>query len=195
MSNSLLIVFIKNAVKGKVKTRLAKDLGDDKALEIYKQLLSHTQDITQDLSASKSIYYSEKIVLNDIWDQSKYFKQVQKGKHLGEKMSNAFQEEFSNQYDSICIIGSDCYDLSSEVIEMAFESLQKNDFVIGPANDGGYYLIGMNKFTSQIFEDKTYSTHNVFDEAIQEIKKLNKSYFVLPELTDIDDINDLKKFE
>jgi len=195
MSKSLLIVFIKNTVKGKVKTRLAKDLGDDKALEIYKLLLSHTQLITKDLSTSKSIYYSEKIEANDIWNKNRYFKQIQKGKDLGEKMLNAFQDEFNNQYNSICIIGCDCYDLSSDVIEMAFESLHKHDFVIGPANDGGYYLIGMNKFTPQIFENKTYSTHHVFGEAIQEIKKLNKSYFVLPELTDIDDINDLKKFQ
>ena len=195
MSDSLLIIFIKNVVKGKVKTRLAKDLGDDKALEIYKQLLEHTKSITQDLGLSKHIYYSDQITENDIWNRSKFSKKVQSGGDLGERMSNEFLAGFNDGQHSICIIGSDCYDLTSQIIEQAFESLKSHDYVLGPANDGGYYLLGMNDFTPQLFENKTYSTNDVFKEALYEIKKLNKSYIVLPELTDIDDVNDLKKFE
>lgn len=195
MSSSLLIIFIKNAIKGKVKTRLAKDLGDSQALEIYQQLLEHTYSISQDLNIDRVVYYSEAIEENDIWNPADYNKAVQKGNDLGERMSNAFKRGFQEGYSSICIIGSDCYDLSSKVIEEAFRKLNARDFVIGPANDGGYYLIGMNQYFPKIFENKIYSTSNVFKDAIDEIKKHQKSYFVLPELTDIDDITDLKKFQ
>ena len=195
MVNNLLLIFIKNSVKGKVKTRLAKDLGDDKALEIYKQLLQHTHGITKDLDIHKEVIYSDYIEQNDIWNGSVFAKKTQSGNDLGERMSFAFNEGFESGNQSICIIGSDCYDLTSQIITEAFESLKKHDFVIGPANDGGYYLIGMNEFHSQIFDNKTYSTNDVFQEAIDEMKKLNKSYFILPELTDIDDVNDLNKFQ
>ncbi len=195
MQKELLIIFIKNSIKGKVKTRLAKDLGDDKALEVYEQLLAHTQLISSKLSIHKSVMYSDYIEENDIWNTGDFTKDVQVGDDLGERMSLAFQKGFEAENQSICIIGSDCYDLSTEILKESFEQLKSHDFVIGPANDGGYYLLGMNKYYPEVFENKIYSTENVFQEAINEMQELNKSHFELPELTDIDDVNDLKKFE
>ena len=195
MQNNLLIIFIKNTIKGKVKTRLAKDIGDDKALEVYKELLNHTHLITSRLDLSKEVYYDAYIENNDIWKSTKYNKSIQHGDDLGSKMSFAFEQGFKAKKESICIIGSDCYDLTSSIIEKAFEQLKTFDFVIGPANDGGYYLLGMNQYHPQLFDNKIYSTDTVLDDAIHEIKSLNKSYCLLPKLTDIDNINDLKKFQ
>lgn len=193
--NNSLIIFIKNSIKGKVKTRLAKDLGDDKALKIYTQLLKHTCNISKGIDINKDVYYSKYIEKNDIWSTNIFNKYIQEGKDLGERMANAFQKGFEANNQSICIIGSDCYNLTSQIIEDAFKKLRTHDFVIGPANDGGYYLLGMNQYYPQIFKNKTYSTANVFRETIDEIKKLGNNYFVLPELIDIDNINDLKKMK
>lgn len=187
----LLIIFIKNPKKGKVKTRLAKVIGDDKALNVYNELLNHTHSITNSLSVSKNLYYSQRVDKNDIWSSADYAKKVQQGEELGSKMSNAFSDGFEDGKDPICIIGSDCFELSEEILLDAFEKLKDFDFVIGPAKDGGYYLLGMNEHSPALFKDKVYSTSEVFKEAINEIKYLNKSYFLLPKLSDIDTANDL----
>ena len=189
----LLIIFVKNPEKGKVKTRLAKDVGDDRALEIYKQLLDHTHSITTHLSMEKHVYYSQNIIDGDIWDIGNYKKFVQEGIELGDKMSAAFKRSFPEGARPVCIIGSDCLELSEQIIRDAFESLKTHDFVIGPAKDGGYYLLGMKQFHPQIFENKTYSTSSVYDEAQAEISKLGKSLHILPTLSDIDQIEDLNR--
>lgn len=191
-STPLLIIFIKNPEKGKVKTRLAKEIGDDKALEVYHELLSHTHSITNNLLVEKFLYYSQRTDDGDIWNPKVYQKKVQKGGELGDKMSNAFSEGFGDGKGPICIIGSDCFELSENILNEAFEKLQQFDFVIGPANDGGYYLLGMNEFSPELFKNKVYSTSQVSKEAIDEIRRLKKSYFLLPELSDVDTLKDLK---
>jgi len=190
-SSLLLIIFIKNPVKGKVKTRLAKEIGADKALEVYQDLLNHTHSITQNLPFNKDLYYSERVDENDLWSSADYQKKVQQGEELGSKMSNAFNAGFKEGKSPICIIGSDCFELSEDILLDAFEKLKDFDFVIGPARDGGYYLLGMNEHSPSLFNDKLYSTSKVCEEAIHEIKKLGKSYFLLPKLSDIDTLKDL----
>ncbi|MFT7035649.1 MAG: rSAM/selenodomain-associated transferase 1 [Cyclobacteriaceae bacterium] len=187
----LLIIFIKNPEKGKVKTRLAKEIGDDKALEVYQELLNHTHSITNSLPVSKNLYYSQRVDENDIWSSADYQKLVQQGEELGSKMSNAFSDSFEDGKSPICIIGSDCFELSEDILQDAFEKLTDFDFVIGPAKDGGYYLLGMNVHSPTLFNDKVYSTSEVSEEAINAIKHLGKSYFLLPELSDIDTLKDL----
>ena len=91
------------------------------------------------------------------------------------------------------IIGSDCYDLSSKVINTAFELLEENDVVVGPAKDGGYYLLGMNEFFPQLFQDKEYSTDTVLKELLEEAEELELSVYQLPTLSDIDTFEDLKE--
>jgi len=187
----LLIIFIKNPEKGKVKTRLAKEVGDERALEIYKQLLDHTHAITTDLSVEKAVYYSSKIDAGDQWEMGGYQKSVQEGKDLGDKMSNAFQAGFDSDYHPICIIGSDCFEINETIIAEAFEKLKTYDFVIGPAKDGGYYLLGMQEPSPQLFANKTYSTSEVCAEAMDEIRQMSKTCFLLPKLSDIDTLKDL----
>ena len=150
MTKKLLIIFVKNAVKGKVKTRLAATIGDEKALEIYQILVQHTFDITIALPVNKAVFYSD-FLQEDIWSPAFYENFVQSGTDLGERMYQAFQQGFATGYEQVCIIGSDCYELTEQIIQQAFEKLELTDVVIGPAEDGGYYLLGMKGLHETIF--------------------------------------------
>lgn len=153
---NLLIIFTRNPVLGKVKTRLAKTVGDKTALDIYHFLLQKTKEVTKKISCDKKVYYSEKIIKDDLWDQSIYQKKEQYGNDLGEKMKNAFNDGFKKNYEKIIVIGSDLFDLETSHINVAFKKLNHNNVVIGPALDGGYYLIGLKKLHPKIFQNKNW---------------------------------------
>ena len=191
MNDSLLMIFVKNLIPGMVKTRLAEDIGIDKALDVYNELVHHTNKITKKIDVDKGVYYSEYVEIEDIWDDELYKLHVQKGFTLGEKMKNAFDEAFDS-YNHVIIIGSDCYDLSKKMIETAFAMLEDHDLVVGPATDGGYYLLGMKEYTPQLFEGKEYSTDKVLEELLAEAEELNLNVYQLPALNDIDTLDDLK---
>ena len=195
---NLLIIFTKNPVKGKVKTRLAKDLGDDKALKVYKLLLAHSYKVTSVLRVVKHVYYSKKIDSNDQWSNGDFEKRLQQGGDLGEKMENAFLEGFEEGYKRIVIIGTDLYELKTEDIEMAFSHLINNDYVLGPANDGGYYLLGMNSLNSEVFKNKAWSTSSVLRDTLKDMEgskiKLLSSQNDIDVLDDIKDHPDFQKF-
>ncbi len=188
---NLLILFYRNPELGKVKTRLAKTMGDEKALAIYLRLAAYTRTIVQDLPCDKVVYYSHFADTEDAWPNSSFQKKVQQGNDLGEKMLNAFAEKFKNGYTSICIIGTDCFELTSEIIKQAFDQLEKHDTVIGPANDGGYYLLGMKKPIPELFQNKSWSTDSVAKDTINNFKRLELSFTQLPVLTDVDEEKDL----
>ena len=190
-NNKALILFTKNPELGKVKTRLAKTLGNEKALEIYIKSLIHTKGIVENLNVDKFVFYSDAIIDEDIWEHSKFNKKVQIGSDLGIRMQNAFSELFQLNYQSVCIIGSDCYELNSEIIEDAFKKLEENDTVIGPTFDGGYYLLGMNKLISELFENKKWSTETVYSDTIKDFKNLSLTYSNTNKLNDIDEEKDV----
>nr|WP_249356182.1 TIGR04282 family arsenosugar biosynthesis glycosyltransferase [Maribacter sp. ACAM166] len=192
-SNNLLLIFTRNPELGKGKRRLAATVGDESALEIYQFLLNHTVKITSHLYAEKLVYYSEEIWEKDIWDNSRYGKKLQQGKDLGVRMSNAFQEGFQNRFQKIIIIGSDMFDLSQEDIENGFKALETNDFVVGPAEDGGYYLLGMKKFVPQLFKDKDWGTETVLKDTITDLK--SEKIALLDTRNDVDYYEDIKDIE
>jgi uncharacterized protein len=194
IAKELLIIFIKNPELGKVKTRLAATLGPEKALIIYNQLLSHTRKITEKLPLPQALYYSDFIPAKDSWDSQVFRKQVQSGSNLGERMLRAFQEGFNEGYNRICIIGSDCFELTSEIILNAFKKLEEHDVVIGPAEDGGYYLLGMQELQPYLFANKSWSTEAVLQQTLDEIKLKGLSVALLPTLTDVDEEKDLPAF-
>jgi len=189
----LLLIFTRNPKLGKCKTRLAATLGDQAALDIYMILLRHTAEITKDLNCSKEVYYSEEIPENDLWDKDNYAKQLQEGNDLGERMYNAFKSGFQKGYKKIIIIGSDIYDLNSETIEAGFNSLENSDFVIGPAADGGYYLIGMKTLNHEIFLNKNWGTETVLEDTLSNLT--HKEVQLLQIKNDIDVYEDLKEFD
>ena len=189
-SKRALIIFTKNPELGKVKTRLAKTVGDQNALEIYKLLLQHTMEITKNLKVDKYVFYSENIHKKDIWNPDIFRKKLQSGNDLGERMSNAFSEVFSMGYEMAIIIGSDMFDMKTQDLEIAFETLQNHSFVIGPAVDGGYYLLGMKEPNPNIFRDKKWSSDTVLKETLDDL--IQQDYILLKERNDIDHYEDLK---
>jgi rSAM/selenodomain-associated transferase 1 len=190
-AKSLLIIFYRNPVIGKVKTRLAATVGNRKALDIFQKLALHTRHVTENLPQDKIIFYSDAIDLMDMWPNAAYLKALQQGEDLGEKMQRAFVAGFETGYSHICIIGTDCYELSTEVVVQAFAALESAEAVIGPARDGGYYLLGLKKPHKPIFENKEWSTATVFEQTIKDFEALGLSYVKLPVLGDIDEEDDL----
>ncbi|MFC6268723.1 TIGR04282 family arsenosugar biosynthesis glycosyltransferase [Frigoriflavimonas asaccharolytica] len=191
MKNNALIIFTRNPELGKVKTRLAKTIGDEKALEIYKELLLHTKSETQNLDGDKFVFYDQNIIINDIWSDEIYSKKLQSGKDLGERMQNAFQELFDQGYKNCIIVGSDLFDLQAKIVDEAFEKLENGEVVIGPAEDGGYYLLGLKKVIPEIFQHKNWGTETVLDDTLKDLK--NQYVEFLVSLNDIDTFEDLEK--
>lgn len=189
MKKRALIIFVKNILLGKVKTRLAKTVGDYGAFEVYKYLVGCTEEETSKLEAvDLKIFFSDTIIDSKWKGQDKF---VQKGRDLGERMLDAFRRCFSEGYQEVLIIGSDLPDIKSELITEAFEQLEQKDVVIGPARDGGYYLFGMNQLIEQSFINKTWSSEALLQETMTELKELGHDYAFLKELNDIDTIEDL----
>ncbi len=189
MKNAL-IIFVRNPVLGKVKTRLAATIGNKKTLMLYNQLLQHTQAITTNLPLTKFVYYADYLNEDDLWNG--FEKRLQHGNDLGERMKNAFAELFDAGFKNICIIGSDCYELSSDILADAFEKLHIVDVVAGPVSDGGYYILGMNKPVPKFFINKEWSTDTVFADTIKDAAALNLRLHQLPMLNDIDTEADLR---
>ena len=188
----LLIIFVKNPEIGKVKTRLAKSIGEEAALAIYLKLLGRTHEVADLLNCDKAIYYSEYVDTEDNWENRRYKKHLQKGDDLGQRMNNAICEAFSAGHSSVCLIGTDIYELTPEIINDAFNKLASHDIVIGPAEDGGYYLIGMNKPHPEIFQLKHWSTPDVLRETVRLIEAQALTFCKTKLLNDIDHVEDLK---
>jgi len=194
MAQPAIITFIKNPELGKAKTRLAATVGDERALEIYKELLRHTRETVQQLSGVEAfLFYSKFIDESDDWSPDFFTKKLQPEGDLGTKMIAAFAEIFKTN-QPVIIVGSDCASLTSEILENAVEILKEKDFVIGPAIDGGYYLLGMNSFQPSLFENIEWSTEQVFPQTVAKIEALKMNYGLLPALSDIDFEEDWKKW-
>ncbi|MEE9438273.1 MAG: TIGR04282 family arsenosugar biosynthesis glycosyltransferase [Saprospiraceae bacterium] len=189
-----IIIFIKNPVIGKVKTRIAKDVGDKIALEIYKKLLIHIHDTILKTSNIKLfIYYSDHVNNNDMWNDKRFVKRLQSDGDIGVRMSKALDAVLQD-CDSAILIGSDCAQLSFHHLVEALDNLENNDIVLGPTFDGGYYLIGMNYHYPKLFNGITWSTNTVFSKTEEIIKTLNLSSSHIEKLSDIDYIEDWNKY-
>jgi len=188
-SRNLLLILTRNPVLGKCKTRLAATIGDHAALEVYKILLDHTVGITKNLPCDKQVYYSEQIIEDDIWDTALFEKKLQHGADLGERMQDAFQKGFEEGYTNIVIIGSDMYDLSKDDILQAFNTLQENDAVLGPAVDGGYYLLGLKQLIPAVFTNKNWGTDSVYESTMKDLQNIKVGLLAVK--NDIDRYEDI----
>ena len=188
---SIVLVFAKTPISGTVKTRLAFVIGNKKALWIYKKLLYKTDSELKKLSQDVVVFYHgepstlfKKIFLA-------FQKKIQLGEDLGERMQSAFQWGFDKGYEKILIIGTDLWDLSKPLLENAFKQLDSNDYVIGPASDGGYYLLGCKKFTKHLFTEKKWGSPEVYHQTVKEL--MGKSVAILDKKNDIDTLQDLEQ--
>ena len=189
MKNAL-IVFVRKPEWGKVKTRLAATVGNDVALDIYKELLQHTFNIVKSTPFTKFICYVNEIEKDDLWNAEGFVKRLQSETDLGSKMKDAFSEVLNEGYKKAVIIGSDCMDLTTAIIVQAFDLLETKDTVIGPAKDGGYYLLGMKNLSPFIFKDKNWSTSSVYNDTVIDMEANGISFGVLPLLNDVDTEDD-----
>lgn len=185
------MIFYRNPEWGKVKTRLAATVGNARALDYYIRLAAHTRDVALPLPCDKALFYSHALDENDTWPNTAFQKQVQTGGDLGDKMQHAFMWGFAQGYRAVCIIGTDCFELTTDIIRMAFAHLRTADAVLGPAADGGYYLLGMKALHPAVFQHKAWSTATVVRDTRHDFERLALRCAELPTLTDVDEEKDL----
>jgi len=188
-----VIIFTKNPVLGQCKTRLAATVGDKAALSIYEQLVDYTISFCKKLPFPKKVYYASEIPELDRWSIAGFYKEKQVAGDLGERMKAAFEKEFLDGAKSVVIIGTDCAQINETDVQEAFKSLFHHDVVIGPADDGGYYLLGMNYLIPALFENKSWSTEKLMDETKNTLHQKEIDYVLLSEKSDIDYETDLAK--
>jgi rSAM/selenodomain-associated transferase 1 len=196
LKDRCLLFFVKNPERGKVKSRLAAVIGDDSAVSLYKNLVAQMLSTLKGGTFPLYICFFPKNAQKPIknWLGRAYRYIPQKGKDLGERMRNSFIDAFAMGYKRVVLIGSDIPDLPMKYIEEAFKSLKEMDAVMGPAYDGGYYLIGFKDktFSPQVFEGIAWGTKSVFDETTKKLKRLRRAVRTLPCKRDIDTVEDLR---
>ncbi|MGJ4790096.1 glycosyltransferase [Leptospira koniambonensis] len=198
MKGPILNIFLKNPVPGKVKTRLAKDIGEEAALEVYQALVEKTRSACKDLDVPKVLWFDSYLPNpSDLgsWGHSPLLIRKQEGKDLGEKMRNAFLYCFQNGSGPAILIGSDCPELDLLHLKEAFQIIDHKDVVLGPAKDGGYYLVGLKSDTPELFHGIEWSTETVFARSLEKLQWARKQVGLLPVLSDLDDVQDLEYFE
>ncbi|TGM05135.1 TIGR04282 family arsenosugar biosynthesis glycosyltransferase [Leptospira jelokensis] len=195
MPKKTLIIFAKQPKLGQVKTRLAQTIGDSKALEVYEELLDITESVTADLEAEKIVYWDQIPDSGHSYFQIGYKHSKQSSGDLGTKMANAFQYEFQKSKGKVLIIGTDCPYLKASIFLDAYKALEHSDFVIGPALDGGYYLLGMNEYLPFVFDGIPWSTDSVLTLTLENIKRNHFKCTLLEELDDIDTIHEWEKWK
>ena len=193
-----LILFLKYPEKGKVKTRLSKDIGNEKALLIYKKSVSKLLNQLDNNNYDISIYYCPENKNDEVkkWINLPDIKYLaQSGDDLGIRMLNAFKDSISLKYAKTVIIGTDCLEITNSLLSQSFDLLDDSDLVLGPATDGGYYLIGLKAVVETIFQDIHWSTEKVLKQTIKKAKEIKLSYKFLDFNNDIDNIHDLNNYK
>jgi len=195
-NKNAVIIFTRYPEIGKVKTRLAASIGNESAYLVHRILVEQTFRECLKLEEREFklfVFYldGKNEELFREWIDVRFLLCSQTGNNLGEKMSNAFRKIFGLGFDKVILLGTDIPDISKVFLSKSFFELEKNDVVIGPSNDGGYYLLGMNKFYPNIFDDIKWGTESVFEKTIDKIHENNLSYTTIDKLTDIDVKEDL----
>ena len=192
----VLMIFVKYPEPGKVKTRLAKTLGAKEAARLYRVM---AEDVIRCLGTNVHGRY-DTIIFFDPPDRASDIKDwlgngrsytPQSGRDLGEKLANAFRTVFDLGARRAAVIGTDCLSITGEIITETLQHLDKKDVVIGPAEDGGYYLLGLSRNIPELFDSIDWSTDKVFRQTVEKTKRLKLSYTTLEPLKDLDEPSDL----
>jgi uncharacterized protein len=186
MTNKLIIL-AKRPNLGFVKTRLAREVGDDRALAIYNLMLHHLLDWTKEFSTT--VYWTGDGDIGHSVDSKE-----QTSGDLGERIHQALIAELMLAQVGV-VIGVDCPELDAAHIRCAFSLLKNHDVVIGPALDGGYYLIGMRNAHKALFHQMEWSTNRVFSETLKRCRQLGLSIATLPQLSDVDEWSDIAEMK
>ena len=197
--SGVLCVFTKAPVIGQVKTRLIPVLGAERATDLYRALLSATLEKACSSSISEvHLYCSPDTSHSELKHYSEIYElqlKQQKGKTLGDKMNHALQEGL-DEFDYALVLGCDCPSLTVEDLNDAYRHLEQGfDTVLGPAKDGGYYLLGLTSPQAGLFHNMDWGTSLVLDETRLRIKKADLKYYELSEYQDVDVPEDLQEYE
>ena len=168
-------------------------MGDQKALNIYNALCHHTLDVCLAVPFDRHLWYYPDINYEDEWSNKAFQKFQQQGENLGEKLIHALTHAFRTNNKAF-VIGTDCPLLSKEHLLKAADALNYVDVVIGPAFDGGYYLIGMKELHSDLFKSITWSSEEVLRQTLQKIGQNRLSCMLLEALPDIDYEEDWERY-
>jgi hypothetical protein len=192
MLDNALIIFAKYPDPKTVKTRLSPVFNDTERTQLYTKMMTDTfEKFGHLLDITTFIFYTP-IESEGYFSQFRLETRLQEGLDLGERMLNAIKSTLSLGYKNVTIIGTDIPDLTSDIIYEAFERLLDNDLVIGPALDGGYYLIGLKKAYEELFTDLSWSTDITASQTLTKAYELGLNYYKLKILRDIDRPEDLK---
>lgn len=187
MPSAQTVIFVRAPRRGTVKTRLARSLGDDNALQAYRTLLSATCDALRELEPVELRVTPDDAApeLNE-WLQPGWTTARQGSGNLGERLAASLNAHFTSGAASVVIIGSDCPEITAQDIQDAHNALANADVVLGPATDGGYWLVGLRNPTVAIFDDIAWSTDAVFRQTCERAASLSLSVATLRTLDDID---------
>ena len=196
MSRNLLIIFVKAPRPGEVKTRIAESIGAQAACDAYLALVEVLIGNLRTLS-NVQVRYTPNDALLEIpqWIQPTWTTAPQGAGDLGRRLSSAFDDAFSSGAERVVIIGSDCPDIAQTDIESAWAALENHDVVLGPAEDGGYWLIGLRAPQPVLFNEIAWSSDTVFQTTVARAATNDLSVHVLRKLSDIDTIEDLRRLQ
>ena len=194
-------VFCKAPILGLVKTRLAKSLGEDRALQIYQELVKRTREALSSFENVIWVYTPNNTEsyarVKDWMDRPEWLMQSQSEGDLGERLLTGFDNALAKNAGAIAI-GTDCPRINSNDIQTAIQTLESggtDQLVLGPAEDGGYWLIGMNSPHPELFQNIPWSTDNTLEVTMQRARELGLKMKMLRELSDVDNENDWNKWQ
>lgn len=198
MSRKGLIIFAREPLPGKVKTRLAASIGDAAAAGLYEAMLQDVLAISRKIKDVETMVFwdCEESGLQPLADRYRCSSRRQADGDLGQRMQAAFTDMFDNGFEQCCIIGSDIPDLPSDYIKEAFDLLtaEKADSIFGPSADGGYYLLGLTLVIPQLFTNIKWSTPLVLRQSLEAAREAGATTALLPVWHDIDTREDLNSF-
>ena len=194
--NETLIIFSRYPEPGKTKTRMISALGAVGAAQLQRQMTEYTLKTAIALASSRQVAIEihfaggDRSLMREWLGEGEYIAQA--AGDLGEKMRSACDRAFKKGSQRVVIIGIDCPDIDRQILTQAFDSLNHQDLVLGIAEDGGYYLIGLNRLVPELFKGIDWGTERVLQQTKSIAEQLNLKVAYLTTLADVDRPEDLK---
>lgn len=191
-----LIVFLKAPRPGQVKTRLAQTMGKRAACAAYRTLVDCLLDRLEPIKEVE-LHYAPRDARQTIrpWLRSRWSARPQSSGNLGRRLDNAFREGFNRGWKRIVVVGADCPWVTPGDIRKAWKALEAHDLVLGPARDGGYWLIGLKRPQPALFRQIPWSSPEVFSTTLARARKGKLRIKILRELTDVDNEREWRLFQ
>jgi len=195
MASNHLIIFVKAPRRGTVKTRLARAIGDEAACAAYRRMVEEVVDRLASL-ASVELRFAPDDAVTEIrqWRRGNWQLRPQGEGDLGQRLVRAFAEAFAKGAQRVAVIGSDCPAITPADIELAWSVLGTSDAVLGPSQDGGYWLIGLREPRPTLFQSIDWSTDKVLNQTLRRARARNLKVELLRELSDVDTESDWLEF-